>query len=230
LPATRGLGSRILAGLALSLLAATLWLALAPITVRGDGLGTLRLRVVANSNATRDQLVKDEVRDAVLAFLAPGMAQAKSLRSASRLARASLPQVQALSWAVLQYNDLPQERVTVQLGPVQFPAKRLADMRFPAGTYLALLVTLGRGQGHNWWTVLFPTATFLQSGGRLLIFGPPSTTTALTPAQRQTLLAWVAGRAEVHWDGDVLTVSTPEASVIVQLRFALWSLWRRWLR
>ena len=29
-------------------------------------------------------------------------------------------------------------------------------MHFPAGNYEALTITLGKGEGENWWCVLFP--------------------------------------------------------------------------
>ena len=31
---------------------------------------------------------------------------------------------------------------------------------FPAGKYRALQITLGKGEGHNWWCVLYPNMCF----------------------------------------------------------------------
>lgn len=36
------------------------------------------------------------------------------------------------------------------------PEKSYEDLTLPAGNYEALRVTLGRGEGHNWWCVIFP--------------------------------------------------------------------------
>lgn len=34
-------------------------------------------------------------------------------------------------------------------------------MVYPAGKYEAILITLGNGEGANWWCVLFPPLCFL---------------------------------------------------------------------
>lgn len=34
-------------------------------------------------------------------------------------------------------------------------------MVYPAGEYEAVLITLGKGEGANWWCVLFPPLCFL---------------------------------------------------------------------
>ncbi len=36
------------------------------------------------------------------------------------------------------------------------PQKSYEDLTLPAGNYEALNITLGRGDGHNWWCVIFP--------------------------------------------------------------------------
>ena len=37
-----------------------------------------------------------------------------------------------------------------------FPTKRYTDFSLPAGRYTALKITLGEGEGRNWWCVVFP--------------------------------------------------------------------------
>ena len=39
---------------------------------------------------------------------------------------------------------------------VAFPAKVLNGKLIPSGTYKTLLITIGSGQGNNWWSVLYP--------------------------------------------------------------------------
>ena len=38
-------------------------------------------------------------------------------------------------------------------------------MCFPAGEYEALVITLGTGQGKNWWCVLYPPLCLRAAGG-----------------------------------------------------------------
>ena len=37
-----------------------------------------------------------------------------------------------------------------------FPTKEYEDFALPAGKYTALRITLGEGEGQNWWCVVFP--------------------------------------------------------------------------
>ena len=46
--------------------------------------------------------------------------------------------------------------VTAQLTDCWFPTKEYEGFALPAGTYTALRVTIGEGQGQNWWCVAFP--------------------------------------------------------------------------
>jgi stage II sporulation protein R len=46
------------------------------------------------------------------------------------------------------------------LARVEFPEKSYGSYTFPAGEYEALEVTLGAGEGHNWWCVLYPNMCF----------------------------------------------------------------------
>jgi stage II sporulation protein R len=49
----------------------------------------------------------------------------------------------------------------VELGRYAFPAKGYGNLVFPAGNYEAVKVVLGRGEGANWWCVLFPPLCFV---------------------------------------------------------------------
>ena len=37
-----------------------------------------------------------------------------------------------------------------------FPTRDYETFRLPAGVYRTLRVTIGTGEGHNWWCVVFP--------------------------------------------------------------------------
>ena len=44
---------------------------------------------------------------------------------------------------------------------VKFPTKVYGNFIYPAGEYEAVLITIGEGEGANWWCVLFPPMCFL---------------------------------------------------------------------
>ena len=46
--------------------------------------------------------------------------------------------------------------VQVSLGTEHYPTRDYGAFALPAGVYTSLRVTLGAGEGHNWWCVIFP--------------------------------------------------------------------------
>ena len=53
--------------------------------------------------------------------------------------------------------------VSVNLEKCYFPMKTYGDCTFPAGTYEALRVCIGKAKGRNWWCVLYPGLCFADS-------------------------------------------------------------------
>ena len=107
----------------------------------------IRLHVVANSDSERDQQVKLLVRDAVLAVTEE--------LDKEDLQRA-LPAVRQAAETCLA--ELGEEKaVRVTLGHERFPTRLYESFALPAGTYQTLRVTIGAGEGHNWWCVAFPS-------------------------------------------------------------------------
>lgn len=58
-----------------------------------------------------------------------------------------------------RFPALPQ--YDVQLTSSLFPTRTYGNLTFPPGHYDTLLITLGEGNGHNWWCVLYPSLCFL---------------------------------------------------------------------
>ena len=107
----------------------------------------IRLHVVANSDSERDQQVKLLVRDAVLSVT-------ENLEKEELFH--ALPAVQRAAETCLA--ELGEEKaVRVTLGHERFPTRLYESFALPAGTYQTLRVTIGAGEGHNWWCVAFPS-------------------------------------------------------------------------
>ena len=51
-------------------------------------------------------------------------------------------------------------RAKAEVTTCYFPDKRYGDIIFPEGNYEALRIVLGKGNGHNWWCVLYPNLCF----------------------------------------------------------------------
>ncbi len=115
----------------------------------------LRLHVVANSDTQEDQVLKLQVRDAVLEqadllledVTDRGEAEAVLSQQLQALAEAGAAVVAGAGY------DYP---VTVSLEDCWFPTKVYDGFSLPAGNYRALRVVIGAGEGQNWWCVVFP--------------------------------------------------------------------------
>jgi stage II sporulation protein R len=120
----------------------------------------IRLRILANSDFEEDQAIKRKVRDAVNAQITLWVQDLTSMEKARTVIKAKLPEIQAISEQVVQ-EQRSNQSVNVEFGKVQFPTKLYGQFLYPAGEYQAILITLGSGEGANWWCVLYPPLCFL---------------------------------------------------------------------
>lgn len=118
--------------------------------------GLIRLHVVANSDSDRDQRVKLQVRDAVLASLQTELAGVTDVDRARDYLQENLPKIQAIANHTLKKAGFSEQAV-VSLGKETFDKRIYDTFTLPAGVYEALRITIGEGEGHNWWCVAFPT-------------------------------------------------------------------------
>ena len=144
------------AALLLAVAAALLWGACT--LQRQDALGqkVIRLHVIANSDSEEDQSVKLQVRDAVLNSLQSDLNKIADVNEARAYLQAKLPQIQAVANSVLEATGCDCEAV-VTLCKEAFDTRYYDTFTLPAGIYEALRITIGEGEGHNWWCVAFPS-------------------------------------------------------------------------
>lgn len=138
---------------------------------------TIRLHVLANSDTIEDQLLKLDVRDAILAALPAAVTQAETPQQAARALQNALPSLQAAANKTLLAAHSGQT-AAVRLEQFDFAAKDYGTFALPAGSYTALRVELGKAQGHNWFCVLYPalcvsgaTAEYPTEAENALVFG-----------------------------------------------------------
>lgn len=127
---------------------------------------SIRLRILANSDSTQDQLIKREIRDKIVEQMNQWVSELEdpqSLDQARALVRKHLPELNTLVGAELEKRNISYT-FNVELGEVPFPTKMYGGTVYPAGNYEAVRVTLGTGKGQNWWCVLFPPLCFIDAG------------------------------------------------------------------
>jgi stage II sporulation protein R len=120
----------------------------------------IRLRILANSDAPQDQAVKRQIRDAIMQYMNEWVEMPESIGEARDAVGAHLEEIDALIGDLLRKNGFTYSH-SVELGVVPFPAKMYGDQVYPDGDYEALRIVLGKGEGQNWWCVLFPPLCFV---------------------------------------------------------------------
>jgi stage II sporulation protein R len=121
---------------------------------------SIRLRILANSDAPQDQWVKHKLREEIVKHMNAWVQDPGSIEEARSEVQARLPEFDELVGEVLSKYGF-QYAYSVELGSVDFPTKMYGNQVYPAGQYEALRVTLGEGEGQNWWCVLFPPLCFV---------------------------------------------------------------------
>ena len=116
----------------------------------------IRLHVVAASDSEEDQAVKLRVRDAVLESLQAGLADASDIEAAKAYIESQLPKLETVANEVLAAACCG-DVATVSLQVEEFAARVYDTFSLPAGLYDSLRITIGEGEGRNWWCVTFPT-------------------------------------------------------------------------
>ena len=117
--------------------------------------GIIRMHVIANSNSQEDQRLKLQVRDKVIDYVGKNTQNSKSIDETRLFLIGHKQEIADIAGAAVRANGYSYD-VDVQLGVRWIKQKTYGDITFPAGNYEALNITIGKGQGENWWCVLFP--------------------------------------------------------------------------
>ena len=115
----------------------------------------LRLHIPANSDSSEDQQMKLQLRDYILEKYGTELAAEADINSAKERIAELLPEIEADCRAFLQERAADYS-ATAELTEMYFTTRSYEAVTLPAGTYTALRITLGTGEGKNWWCVMFP--------------------------------------------------------------------------
>lgn len=115
----------------------------------------IRLHVIAASDGEDEQALKLAVRDAVLGELASISEACSTREEAEASLAARLDDVRAIAAQTVAEAGFDYD-VSVTLGKEKYPTRSYESVCFPAGEYTSLRITIGEGEGKNWWCVLFP--------------------------------------------------------------------------
>lgn len=119
----------------------------------------VRLHVVANSDTDEDQELKLKVRDEIIDYLEPVLADTENVEKTKELIKNNIDKIEEEAQKIVKKYGHTYS-VTADFGNFDFPTKSYENAQFPKGKYDALKIVIGKGDGQNWWCVLYPQLCF----------------------------------------------------------------------
>ena len=129
----------------------------------------LRMHIRADSNEKEAQEVKYYVRDKVVEYLTPLVANYENKTQATAGVKENLDEIAKVATQALRAKGYFYG-ASAQLKTEAFPTRVYGDCILPAGEYSALVVRLGSGRGDNWWCVVYPPLCFVAPRGENVIY------------------------------------------------------------
>lgn len=159
--------ARLMAALAIGLIIAVIANSFTAFAGSCDQLrhSVLRLHILANSDSEEDQALKLKVRDHILELDNALFENAQSLSDAESAAAEQLETIRAEAQAEV-YRLGFSYPVHAELTNMYFTTREYDRYTLPAGNYDAVRITIGSGEGHNWWCVLYPPLCLPAAEGR----------------------------------------------------------------
>ena len=122
----------------------------------------IRIRVIANSNSDYDQEIKIEVKDILENDMYNILENTKSIDEARIRINNNLSNVSNDIDKFLKDNNYDLG-FNINFGYNYFPKKEFKGVTYNEGYYESVVVTLGEGEGDNWWCVLFPPLCLIEA-------------------------------------------------------------------
>ena len=129
----------------------------------------LRIHIRADSNEKEAQAVKYKVRDKVVEYLTPLVAECQTKAEAMQKMKCALEDIELVAREVLQEKGFDYG-ATADLERELFPTRVYGEYILPAGEYSALILRLGSGGGDNWWCVVYPPLCFVGDANANVIY------------------------------------------------------------
>lgn len=116
---------------------------------------SIRFRLIANSNSIEDQTLKKTIKK----DLETNFIQNLSTNNISNTEKSIKESLNIIDNVMRNYNV----NYDVSYGNNYFPEKEYKGVKYPEGKYKSLVITLGEGNGDNWWCVLFPPLCLMET-------------------------------------------------------------------
>ena len=121
----------------------------------------LRFHIRADSNSAADQQAKNAIKDRILPDLQTLLSSCTSKEACLAQLEESIPVIEKLVADACTEENYSCEANAYTCREF-FPLKKYGDLILPCGMYDALRIDLGRGEGANWWCMMYPSLCFVE--------------------------------------------------------------------
>ncbi len=121
----------------------------------------IRFRVVAESNNEEDQNTKTLIKEILEEDLTELLKDSDSIDETRTILKNNKRHFENLIERTLLTNKI-STTYKVNYGLNYFPLKKYKGVTYEEGYYESLVITLGNGNGDNWWCVLFPPLCLME--------------------------------------------------------------------
>ncbi|MBP3634830.1 MAG: stage II sporulation protein R [Bacilli bacterium] len=122
----------------------------------------IRFRVIANSNTIYDQNIKIQVRNVVQNKIFELINGKETIEDTRNIIKENIDEIDSLVKETLKKLNYDKD-YNINYGYNYFPKKEYKGIEYKEGKYESLVITLGDGDGDNWWCVLFPPLCLVEA-------------------------------------------------------------------
>lgn len=121
----------------------------------------IRFRVIANSNTAYDQNIKIQIRNLIQNKILELTKDTKNIEEVRRTLIEHQGELYDITREKLESLNYDKS-FKLTYGNNYFPEKKYKGLTYREGNYESLVITLGDGNGDNFWCVLFPPLCTLE--------------------------------------------------------------------
>ena len=123
---------------------------------------SIRLRVIPNSNKEYDIYIKEQIKKYLEKDLYQQLKTTSNIEEARTIIKDSIPNIDNNILNIFKNNNY-KEPYIINYGYNYFPEKNYLNKTYQEGYYESLVITIGKGEGNNWWCALFPNFCLLDT-------------------------------------------------------------------
>ena len=122
----------------------------------------IRVRIIAHTNEKQDIQAKESLKIDIEQLIYNLLKDVKDIEKARNIIKENIDNIDIEirnNFQKQKYN----QNYNINYGLNYFPEKKFKGIKYKEGYYESLVVTIGKGEGDNWWCVLYPPLCMLES-------------------------------------------------------------------